>query len=228
MGSDGSNYVNRLNRYCLILAAALMLQLMFSSQLWADPEIIASGLFKNKAMLTIDGNTRLLKAGETSPEGVLLVSSDSKQAVIKVAGKQMTLQLSQRISASFTAAEFVDVKLLRAANGHFFASGAINGRPAKFVIDTGASAIAMNLNDARRLGIDISKSPVSTASTAGGIVETYVVNLDKVSVGAITVHNIAATVVDGDFPAQILLGNTFLSRVEMREEAGIMVLRKKF
>ena len=220
--------VANMNRNRILYVGYLALLCLICSSLWAGPDIQANGLFKNKALLTIDGNSRLLKAGETSPEGVQLIRSNSKQAVIKVDGRELTLRVSQRISSSFSAAKETVVSLSRRANGHFYARGAINGYPASFMVDTGATAVAMNLNDARRFGIDISKSVVSTASTAGGIVKTYVVNLNKISVGAITVHNIPATVVDGDHPVQILLGNTFLSQVEMSEKSGVLVLKKKF
>ncbi|MBV1931552.1 MAG: TIGR02281 family clan AA aspartic protease [Porticoccaceae bacterium] len=208
--------------------AVFALLLLLSSKLWAGPEIIANGLFANKAMLTIDGNTRFLKAGETSPEGVKLLRSSSKQAVIEVDGKPVTLKVSQRISSSFKAAERTVVNLPRGKNGHFYARGAINGYPTSFMVDTGATSVAMNQNHARQFGIDASKGTESAASTAGGIVKTHMVTLQKVSVGGITVHNVPASIVDGDFPAQILLGNSFLSQVDMSEQAGVLVLKKKF
>ena len=195
----------------------------------AATEVVANGLFKDKALLTINGETRLLKAGQTSPEGVKLISSNSKQAVLVIDGKQTTVQVSQRISSSYKSAKAPPtVTLPRSSNGHFYARGAINGYSAEFMVDTGATSVAMNLNHARQFGIDLSNSPVSAASTAGGMVKTYLVDLRRVSVGAITIHNVAATVVDGDFPVNILLGNSFLSKVDMSEQSGALVLKKKF
>jgi len=199
----------------------------FSMQLFGAPEIIASGLFKGKALLTINGQPRLLKVGATSPEGVRLLSSDSQQANILVEGQTLTLHLSERISAAFKKPKFSEVKIPRSRNGHYFTAGAINGRPAKFMVDTGATVIAMNINEARRLGIDLRQAKLGISSTAGGMVETFRVVLDKVSVGNVTLHNIRASVVDGNFPEQILLGNSFLSKVEMTEQAGVLVFRKK-
>lgn len=210
------------------LLAMAVLQLLLCRSLWAGPEIIANGLFANKAMLTIDGNPQFLKAGETSPEGVKLISSSSKEALIEVEGKPVTLKVSQRISSSFSVAERTEVKLPRGENGHFYARGAINGYPADLMVDTGATSVAMNLNHAKQFGIDVSKGKQSLASTAGGIVKTYMVTLQKVSVGGIVVHNVPAAVVESDFPAQILLGNSFLSQVDMREQAGVLILKKKF
>ena len=208
------------------LCTALLL-LVFSVPLFAAPEIIASGLFKDKALLTIDGKPRLLKIGASSPEGVKLLSSDSQQASILVEGQTLTLHLSQRISTAFKKPKFSEVKIPRGRNGHYFTAGAINGRPAKFMVDTGATVIAMNINEARRLGIDLRQAKKGMSSTAGGMVETFRVVLDKVSVGSVTLHRISASVVKGDFPEQILLGNSFLSKVEMTEQAGVLVFRKK-
>lgn len=207
----------------------LMALLLLSPDSHAAPEVIANGLFKDKAMLTINGKTRLLKAGQTSPEGVKLVSSNSKQAVLIIDGVRTSMKVSQRISSNFKSAKAPPtVTLPRSSNGHYYARGAINGRSAQFMVDTGATAVAMNLSHARQFGIDVSKSPVSAASTAGGIVKTYIVDLQRVSVGAITIHNVAATVVDGDFPVNILLGNSFLSKVDMSEQSGALVLKRKF
>ncbi|MBQ0719822.1 MAG: TIGR02281 family clan AA aspartic protease [Gammaproteobacteria bacterium] len=200
----------------------------FCAPLFAGPDVIASGLFKDKALLTIDGKPRVLRAGSTSPEGVKLLSSNSQQASILVEGQTITLHLSQRISSSFKKPKFSEVKIPRASNGHYFVAGAINGRSAKFMVDTGATVIAMNINEARRLGIDLRQAKPGMSSTAGGMVETFRVVLDKVSVGSVTLHSISASVINGDFPEQILLGNSFLSKVEMTEQAGVLVFRKKY
>jgi len=199
-----------------------------STPLLASPEIIASGLFKDRALLTIDGNPRLLRVGASSPEGVKLLASNSQQASILVEGETITLYLSQRISTAFKKPKFSEVKIPRSSNGHYFTAGTINGRPAKFMVDTGATVIAMNINEARRLGIDLRQAKPGMSSTAGGMVETFRVVLDKVSVGSVTLHSIPASVVNGNYPEQILLGNSFLSKVEMTEQAGVLVFRKKF
>jgi len=132
-----------------------LLFVICSTPLFAAPEIIASGLFKDKALLTINGKSHLLKVGASSPEGVKLLSSNSQQASILVEGQTLTLHLSQRISTAFKKPKFTEVKIPRSSNGHYFTAGAINGRSAKFMVDTGATVIAMNINEARRLGIDL-------------------------------------------------------------------------
>jgi len=212
----------------IIGLSAALLMCLCSMPLFAAPEIIASGLFKDKALLTIDGKPRLLKVGASSPEGIKLLSSNSQQASILVEGQTLTLHLSQRISTAFKKPKFTEVKIPRGRNGHYFTAGAINGRSAKFMVDTGATVIAMNINEARRLGIDLRQAKPGRSSTAGGMVDTFRVVLDKVSVGNVTLHRIPASVIDGDFPEHILLGNSFLSKVEMTEQSGVLVFRKKY
>ena len=208
--------------------ALILLGVISASVCWAAPDIRVNGLFAGSAVLVINGKQRLLKKGQTSPEGVTLIESDSRQAVLEVDGRQMTLGLSNQISSSFKAAEVAEVRIPRADNGHYFVSGFINGRPVDFMVDTGATSIAMNLHHAEQLGVNFRRGNKSTASTAGGMVNTYHVPLDKLTIGNITLRQVDATVVIGDFPSQVLLGNSFLSQVEMTEEEGVMVLRTKY
>lgn len=209
------------------LVVAFVLMGLFASPCWAA-DIRVNGLFGGSAVLVINGKQRLLKQGQTSPEGVTLIDSNSRRAVVEFDGRQMTLGLSDHISSSFQAAEMAEVRIPRAENGHYFVSGFINGRPADFMVDTGATSIAMNLHHAEQLGVNFRRGRKGSASTAGGIVNAYHIPLQKLTIGNITLNQVDATVVVGDFPSQILLGNSFLSRVEMSEEEGVMVLRTKF
>lgn len=204
------------------------LVLTMASALQAAPDVVVKGLFSNRAILVVNGQTHLVKAGDRTPEGILLISSTSREAVVEIDGERHTLGLSRHIAGSFSKAEKTEVRIPRSADSHYWVGGAINGRPVRMMVDTGASLIAMNIQDARRMGIDYRNGQRSASSTAGGIVETYIVELQKVSVGSLQLNNVQAAVVMGDFPAQILLGNSFLSRVSMDDEAGVMVLRNKF
>ncbi len=202
--------------------------LLVASISWAAPDVRVQGLFGGSAVLLVNGKQRLLKQGQTSPEGVKLVSSSSRQAVIEISGQQYNLGLSQHISSGFQAADVAEVRIPRAPNGHYMVGGFINGRPVEFMVDTGASSVAMNLNDAERLGVAFRRGKRIRVSTAGGVVQGFEIDLDKLVIGQITTYKVSATVVVGNFPSQILLGNSFLSQIEMTEEEGVMVLRKKY
>ncbi|HLS99100.1 MAG: TIGR02281 family clan AA aspartic protease [Porticoccaceae bacterium] len=208
----------------IVLLAAFAL---LATLAWAAPDVVVKGLFANRAMLVIDGETRLLKVGQTSPEGVKLLASSSREAQVEIAGERRVLTLSRQISATYKAAEKAEVRIPRGPDSHYWVRGAINGKPVSMMVDTGATMLAMSGRDATRLGIDYRAGQRSRAQTAGGVVDSFVVRLDKVSIGAIVVHQVLATVVAGDFPQQILLGNSLLSRIEMREESGVLVLRQK-
>ena len=208
----------------IVLTAAVLL----AADVFASPEIRVDGLFKDKAVLTINGRMRVLKIGETSPEGVRLISSDSKKAELEVERERLTLGISEHISSNFVAPSKKEVRIPRGQGGHYFVGGFINGHRVEYMLDTGATKIAMSGNQAKQLNIDLRSAKRGGVSTANGVVEGAVVTLDKVTVGSITLRSVPITVIAGDFPAQILLGNSFLSRVEMNEVEGVMVLREKY
>lgn len=195
---------------------------------FANLDIQVQGLFSGRAMISIDGNVQLLRAGETSAEGVTLISADSKQAVVKYEGDTHKLGLSDRVAVSFDEPENREVRLRPDNRGHYSARVNINGRTAEVLVDTGATFIAMNEEHAKSLGINLDDAQKGRASTAGGIVETKVVTLSSVSIGGITRNSVLASVQDGDFPQTILLGNSFLSGLDMTTESGVLVLRQKF
>lgn len=114
-------------------------------------------------------------------------------------------------------------------HGMYSVAGSINKQPVKFLVDTGASSVAMNRDTAKRLGIDFRyKGTLGWANTANGPVKTYRVKLDSVRVGEIELTNIQGAVLDGASPREILLGMSFLNRVEMQREGELLLLRKKW
>jgi len=190
-----------------------------------DIDVIA--LFEGRAMLEINGERRLLSEGERSDEGVLLVSADSREAVIEVGGEKMTLDLSSRIAASYAERESETVTIALNSLDQYETPGSINGRPTSFVVDTGANIVAMNVSHARQLGIDFQRGRPSQVETAGGNVRSWDVSLSSVEVGGIRVQNVRAAILEGRYPRQILLGMSFLRNVEMRESSGVLVLTSK-
>ena len=107
-------------------------------------------------------------------------------------------------------------------------TGSINDVPVSFLVDTGATLIAMNSGTARRLGIEFESLESGNAVTAGGNVKSWRVALSSVQVGGIRRENVEAAVLAGDYPLEILLGMTFLRNVRMEESDGILVLSSKF
>ncbi|MCB1691879.1 MAG: retroviral-like aspartic protease family protein [Pseudomonadales bacterium] len=190
-----------------------------------DIEVV--GLFKGAAMLVIDGDQRLLKTGEQTPEGIRLVSADSHEAIVEIGGERRTLDLSTRISSQFEVPDKVTVSIGLNNIGQYRTTGSINGRPVAFVVDTGANVMAMNAAMAKSLGIDYDGRRPKRAVTAGGVVNSWDVTLDRVDVGQISVPNVKAAVLEGDYPRDVLLGMTFLRNVRMHEGPEVLLLESK-
>jgi aspartyl protease family protein len=186
-------------------------------------------LFPDKAMVEIDGSSRLLKVGKRSPEGALLISADSSEAVIEVNGEQKSYQVGARYGGHFSSGKKREVRILRNNRGDYTTVGTINGRNVKMLLDTGATSVSMSSVEAKRLGIQYWLSGQKIlVSTASGMANGYAITLDRVQVGSIGMSNVKATVVEGSSPLLVLLGMSFLNRVEMVNSGNIMLLRSKF
>lgn len=203
--------------------------LLNSSLVWSETlNIVVEGLFSNKAVLKINENQRLLKAGSTSPEGVKLISATSMSAIIEVKGVQNKYFLGSHIGGHYAAAAEQPVVSIWPINGMYLTTGSVNGYSVDFLVDTGASAIALNAATASRLGVDYTNAPAGRVKTASGVEKAYRVSLDLVQVGDIKLHNIEALVLEGSQPERALLGMTFLGQLEIMRTDQRMDLKKKY
>ncbi len=186
-----------------------------------------AGLLGSKAMLMINGGEpQAVRVGE-SLDGVKLISIQGDQAIVEVGGKKRPLRIGQHAIGASSGDGSGKVMLTADARGHFFTTGTVNGTSVRFMVDTGASGIALSPSDARRIGIDLSRGERGMASTANGVAPFVRVTLDTVRVGDITVHNVEAGVVQNEMP-YALLGMSFLNRMEMQREGSTMTLKKRF
>jgi aspartyl protease family protein len=97
----------------------------------------------------------------------------------------------------------------------------------EFLVDTGASSIALRESDAARLGIHPAQREYTvSASTANGIVRVAPVELNRVDIGSLTVRNVHAVVFPDEALGQNLLGMSFLSRVRWEHRNGRLVLEQ--
>jgi aspartyl protease family protein len=210
-------------------ASALSLVLAAGADATVD-SVQVLGLFKDRAVVVVGERQRVLRTGETSPEGVKLLSANAREAVLEVDGRRGTYPLGSRISTQFATAEQrgPSVRVWPAEDGTYTVAGSINGLPVTFLVDTGASKVAMNANEAKRLGIDyrVVGKP-SMAATASGVVRTFEVVLDRVKVGEIELRGVEAGVIDGPHPQEVLLGMTFLERLDMNRTGKALELRKR-
>lgn len=190
-------------------------------------DIEAKMLAQGSAILVIDGKQHMLREGTRSPEGVLLVSADGKQAVLEIEGKRKTISLSRGIVNQFKTAEKTEIRIASGKGRHYQTKGLINGTPVDFLVDTGATTIAMNHFEAERLGIDYRSGTFINVNTANGIVTAFLVTLPSVSVGNIVVHQVPAAVSSTDSPSIVLLGNSYLGKVDLKIDQGVLVLKEK-
>ncbi len=188
-------------------------------------EVLA--LFADTALLLIDGEQKLLKAGEQTDDGVRLIGADSNGADLAFGLQTWHLTVHQRVGARYETAKERVVTIPRDPMGHFRTTGSINGVPTAFLVDTGATTVAMNATAAQRLGINLDDGVRQRVETASGVAETTSVMLDQVVVGDILLTNIRALILDGDYPTDVLLGMSFLQGVEISERSGLMVLKSK-
>ena len=211
-------------RYVLCLLLALISQSAFSVE-----KITVEALFTDKAMVKIDGVRRLLILEKPSPEGVLLISANSREAIIEINGERQAYALGSHVSTSYSQPESVSAKVWRDASGAYTTVGSINGLTVDFLVDTGASAVALEASEAKRLGIPYKTRGKSiTVNTAKGPTPAYDVILDRVQVGDITLTQVRGFVIEGVGSGKTLLGMSFLNRVTMEDQGTLLLLHKPF
>jgi aspartyl protease family protein len=216
--------MNRM-RHCI---ACLPLFLCAVPALATDVNVV--GLFPGKAVVSINGGEpRTLREGQKTDEGVVLVTSERGSATFEIDGKRRVLGMGQVYQTARGARSAEQAVTLSAdARGHFLVDGQVNGASMRFLVDTGATWVALSTADAVRLAIDYRKGQPNLMSTANGVAAAYRVKLDSVRVGDITMNNVDAVVMDGAGPGIALLGMSFLNRMEMRRTGETMVLIKKY
>ncbi|MDO3387218.1 TIGR02281 family clan AA aspartic protease [Gilvimarinus sp. SDUM040013] len=190
-------------------------------------DLSAKMLANGTALIEINGKQRMLRAGQTSPEGVTLVSSSRAGAEVEFQGQTYNLTLERRIATSFEEAASAEVRISSGQGGHYETKGYINGMPADFLVDTGATSVSMSGQHAEELGLNYLSGNPLQVSTANGVTTAYGIWLDSVAVGLIEIKHVEAVVIPGNSPRTILLGNSYLGLVDMSTENGVLVLKSR-
>jgi aspartyl protease family protein len=187
------------------------------------------GLFKNRAVVIIEGKQRVLRVGQTSPEGLKLVAADSESALLEYQGEEFKGMLDGRVSTRSKPPATEEVQIWRNSQGMYATTGSINGLPVSLLVDTGATQVAMNAAQARRLGIDyrVIGRPAAI-TTASRLEPAWAVTLDSVKVGDIELSNVEGVVLEGAQPQAVLLGMSYLGRLEIRNDGRLMTLQRKY
>jgi aspartyl protease family protein len=192
--------------------------------------VTLQGVLGSKALVIVDGGApRSLAAGE-SFKGVKILSILGDQAVVEVEGKRQTLRVGDApasVGGGGAGSQGTRITIPVGSGGHFLAQGAINGRAVHFMVDTGATSVAIGMRDADRLGIDYRKGVPGMGGTANGTVPMWRVKLASVRIGDVEVFEVDAAVLGASMP-YVLLGNSFLTRFQMKRENDMLVLERRY
>lgn len=191
-------------------------------------EVGVVGLFPGKVVLSIDGGSpRTLSIGEKTAEGIRLLAVEGDDAVLEIDGKRSRISIGQQVFSSVSGGRTQTITLTANGNGQFMTSGSVNGAGVRFMVDTGATFVSLGASDARRAGIAIGSGEPGTSLTANGAIRVWRVRLDSIRVGDVTMTGVDAAVQESDLPV-VLLGMSFLNRMEMQRSGDTMTLRKRY
>jgi aspartyl protease family protein len=211
------------------LQVALLALAMVALPAAAVAPVQAVGLFKDRAMIRVLGQEHYLTVGQSSPEGAQLLAADSMHALVRYQGQTYDLTLTEQTAGAGGYRKATEVNLSIAPDdlGQYRAQGSINGYFTNFLVDTGASLVALSEKHAREMNIPYQDSNArAPVVTAQGQANSYLVELDSIVVGGIEAHNVRAAVIPGDYPLEVLLGMSFLRKVKMEQQAGVLVLKQ--
>jgi len=215
------------------LTIALLLFLISSVSFAESVDFRVIALFKNAAMIEHNGKQKMLRSGQTYLKNIKLLSADSHSAKFLVNGKELSFGLHEaKLGYNFSESPNQEKKFVRIPRdntGMYRTTGLINGVPVNFLVDTGASQVAMNETTARKVGLQYKLNGQKTsASTAAGIVHAWFLKLNSVSVGGVKLKQVDALIVKGVGPGEVLLGMSFLNQLKMQDDGNLLKLTKKF
>ena len=191
--------------------------------------VALSGMLGGKALLIVDGGPPKTVAVGDTHKGVKVVSTQGDEAVLEIEGKRHTVRVGEAPASVGGGGAQGGSRIVLSAGqgGHYFTQGQINDRTVQFVVDTGATSIAISSADADRIGLKYKSGEMIRMSTANGIIPGWRMQLASVRVGDVVVYGVEAIVSSGSMP-YVLLGNSFLSRFQTTTNNGQMVLEKRF
>ena len=205
------------------LAALIAIQPAFAA------DVSLAGLLPGRAVVVVNGGQpRTLAVGSKTADGVKLLAVEDGAAVFEIDGKKQRLVLGDHAVSSGSSGGAAAVTLTADSRGQFVTQGSVNGASMRFMVDTGATFVSLSSGDAARAGIDyLGKGQPGASSTANGIIKVWKVPGNTVRLGDITLHEVEVTVNETNMP-YVLLGMSFLNRLEMKRAGDTMTLKKRY
>lgn len=192
--------------------------------------VTMTGSMGTKALLVIDGGApKAVTSGDTW-KGIKVISVTGSDAVLELGGKRHTVRIGDApvsVGKSSGGATGTQIVLTAGSGGHFMTQGSINGKVTGFLVDTGATSVAMGQDEARRLGLKFEEGQRIQSSTANGVVNAYRVALTSLRIQEVEVFNVDAIVLPTPMPF-ILLGNSYLTRFQMKRDNDVLTLTKRY
>ncbi|HEY9207898.1 retropepsin-like aspartic protease family protein [Acidovorax sp.] len=215
-----------MNQYPFHLALAMLAALLLAPLCARAQTATLGGILGSKALLIVNnGAPRGVGAGE-SHQGVKVVTVGKDEALVEIAGSQRTLRLGETPVSVGRKSSGRRVVLTADSQGHFIDSGTINGSTMQYMVDTGASTVAIGRTDAERMELKYLSGQPVRMSTANGDTEGWRMKLDSVRIGDVEVYGVEAIVTPQPMPF-VLLGNSFLTEFQMTRTNDQMVLEKR-
>jgi len=190
-------------------------------------DVAVAGLFPGRAVLVVDGGApQTVRVGGRTREGIVLKAATSEAATLEHAGRVFVARLGEQVASS-AGTPASEISLQADGGGHFFTGARINGVTVDALVDTGATLVAMGRNEAVRLGIDYRAGTRGQSATANGLATIWKVRLDAVELGGVRLLGVDAAVHETDLPV-VLLGMSFLNRMDWRREGDRLLLKKRY
>ena len=188
--------------------------------------VALAGILGGKALLVVDGSAPRSVAPGGSHMGVRVVSVGRDGVVLEVAGAQRAIQLGESPVSIGGSAAGQRIVLKADARGNFINSGFINGRVMQYMVDTGATTVAIGRPDAQRMGLKFEQGQPVMMNTANGTAQGWRMRLESVRVGDVELRSVDAIVTAEAMP-YVLLGNSFLREFHMNRSGDEMVLQRR-
>ena len=210
----------------VIQSIICILAVVATTSILADrPKLHLNAILGQSVVLSINGQHQMIKLYGRTSTGHRLTHIGRDHAVFSDGNQNYRIKIGSGIG-NYRTQQASKVTIPN-SNGMYFVNGLVNQQGVKFLVDTGATSIAMNSDTAERLGIDYRNAgSKGKAFTAAGEVNTWDLHLATVTVGDITLHNVDAAIIEGQHPQVALLGMSFLNQTRMVNNGTLMTLER--
>jgi len=211
----------------ILPAAMAMAGALWWAPMGAQAQSVAlAGVLGSKALLVVDAHPpRAIGVGDEF-QGVKVIAVSKEDATIEVKGARRVVRMGEAPVSVGARSGGRRVTLVADSRGHFVNSGSINGQVMQYMVDTGASTVAIGRPDADRMGLKYQSGQPVRVGTANGVGQGWRMKLDSVRIGDVEVFGVEAIITSQPMP-YVLLGNSFLTEFQMTRINDQMVLEKR-